>query len=120
MEQKLTQQQGELLLKRDQSICIIELNAHSTKNAISLAMAATMGELISSNPITQKSYLEEFILQNKLDILVVRSGVSGVFCSGGDLRDLSKEEGPEHKSYGNNVRRFCQLDPAILLRQQQQ
>lgn len=96
-------------IKSENSLCFIDLHAPSSKNAISLLLASNLQNIFSPNKKQGKSIFENFLKEEKIVLIILRSLVKNIFCSGGHLRDLLSSTTPAHQTYGDSLRQFCQF-----------
>jgi len=96
-------------IKAEDNICFIDLSAASSKNAISLLFASLMKDILCINKNTQKTIFEDFLQEEKVVVVVMRSLLENIFSSGGHLYDLLQAEKQENLTYGDSVRGFCRL-----------
>ncbi|WP_338636731.1 enoyl-CoA hydratase/isomerase family protein [Spirobacillus cienkowskii] len=104
----------EFLIHAEENICYVVLNSPSTKNAISLRMSHIMQSL-SFNFENKKSTFEEFLINYNCVLIVLKSAVTGVFSSGGNLKDLKNNSLEDCQQYGASIRSFCNLLNSISI-----
>lgn len=102
-------------IKSENNICFIEFSAAKTKNAISLLFSSLMSDVLNINSATNKTIFEDFIKDENIVLVVVRSLVPNIFCSGGHLSDLLGADKQEHLNYGISIRLFCNLLSSISI-----
>lgn len=99
----------EFSIKSENNICYINFSSPSSRNAVSLLLASLMQDIISINSNTQTTAFEDFLKEEKIVLIIMRSLVPNIFASGGHLSDLLHADRQEHIAYGDSVRQFCKL-----------
>ncbi len=97
----------EFSIKAENNICFIEIFDPTSKNAMSLLFASHMREILAFNEMTQRTVFEDFLSEEKVVLVVIRSLLENIFASGGHLKDLLVAEKKDHHLYGDSLRAFC-------------
>ncbi len=98
----------EFSISAKDKICYVILNSKSTKNAISFRMAKIMQDICYTEA-GNSSLFEKFITNQGCNLIILKSEITGIFSSGGNLIELANSTPESAHLYTSAIKAFCSL-----------
>ncbi|MEN9528328.1 MAG: hypothetical protein RI932_201 [Pseudomonadota bacterium] len=100
----------QLEFRAQDKLLLLHFNDNKTRNAMGLETAAALAALSSALFNTQSTHPASTLLKSaQYEVLLLKSGISGVFLSGGDLKAISEFSTQQGEVFTQNMRTFTEF-----------